>query len=177
MPCSQHNACPHDSSHENGVQIAAPRGEPMLIRELSRDECIALLARNRLAHVACALEGQPYVVPLNFAYDDESIYAFSTVGRKIDWMRQNERVCVEVDELTSSEQWASVIVLGRFKELVDVPKLQGARAHAYRVLSRYAGWWSHAYLRVSGDHEVRALDPVYYRISIDEITGRRATPT
>ena len=146
----------------------------MIIREMPHDECVALLARNRLAHLACASDGQPYVVPLNFAYDDGCIYAFSTVGRKVDWMRQNARVCVEVDELTSPEQWATVIVLGRFKELVDIPELQGARAHAYRVLNPYASWWAPAYLRLPGDREARALDPVYFRIAIDDITGRQA---
>jgi hypothetical protein len=146
----------------------------MVIRELSYDECIALLARNRLARLACASDGQPYIVPLNFAYDDGCIYAFSTVGRKVDWMRQNTRVCVEVDEITSQEQWASVIVLGHFKELVDTPKLHDARTHAYRVLSPHASWWAPAYVRLPGVHEARTLAPVYFRISIDELTGRQA---
>jgi len=45
----------------------------------------------------CA-EGAPYIVPMNFGYKDSCIYLHSsTAGRKIDILRRNDNVCVEVD--------------------------------------------------------------------------------
>lgn len=37
-------------------------------------------------------------------------------------------VCVEVDEVVSPEEWASVIVFGRYEELPDSPEYQPQRA-------------------------------------------------
>ena len=90
----------------------------MVIREMRSDECFQVLARARLARLACAREDQPYIVPVYLAYDAASrcLYGFTTVGQKIEWMRANPKVCVEVDEVASFDQWVSVIVLGRYEE-------------------------------------------------------------
>src|ERR1035438_5020204 len=78
---------------------------------------IELLARARLCRVACAHENQPYVTPMHCAYDDNHLYGFSTLGQKITWLRANPLVCVLVDEIVSPQDWASVIVFGKYEEL------------------------------------------------------------
>jgi nitroimidazol reductase NimA-like FMN-containing flavoprotein (pyridoxamine 5'-phosphate oxidase superfamily) len=35
------------------------------------------------------------------------------------WMRANPLVCVETEEVVSPHQWASVIIFGRYEELLD----------------------------------------------------------
>jgi hypothetical protein len=91
----------------------------MVIREMSKNECRRVLAGARLARLACAHENQPYVVPVYLAYDDVSrcLYGYTTPGLKVEWMRTNPLVCVEVDEVTSHDQWVSVIAFGRYEEL------------------------------------------------------------
>lgn len=91
----------------------------MVIREMSKDECRLVLANTRFARLACTRENQPYIVPVYLAYDEMSrcLYGFTTPGQKVEWMRTNPLVCVEVDEVTSHDQWVSVIVFGRFEEL------------------------------------------------------------
>jgi nitroimidazol reductase NimA-like FMN-containing flavoprotein (pyridoxamine 5'-phosphate oxidase superfamily) len=64
---------------------------------------------------------QPYVVPIYFAYEPDRLYGFSTVGQKVEWMRDNPLVCVEADEVRAHNEWASVVVLGRYEELSDRP--------------------------------------------------------
>jgi nitroimidazol reductase NimA-like FMN-containing flavoprotein (pyridoxamine 5'-phosphate oxidase superfamily) len=90
----------------------------MLIREMNKNECLRVLAGSRLARLACAHENQPYVVPVYLAYDEASrcLYGFTTPGQKVEWMRTNPLVCVEVDEVTSYDQWVSVIAFGRYEE-------------------------------------------------------------
>ena len=61
-------------------------------------------------------ENQPYVVPVYLTYDvlsggEPCLYGFTTPGQKIEWMRANPLVCVEVDEVTAHDQWVSVIAL------------------------------------------------------------------
>ena len=98
----------------------------MAIREMSREECLRVLAGARLARLACAHEGQPYVVPVYLAYHappggEACLYGFTTLGQKIEWMRANPLVCVEVDEVAAYDQWVSVIALGRYEELPETP--------------------------------------------------------
>jgi nitroimidazol reductase NimA-like FMN-containing flavoprotein (pyridoxamine 5'-phosphate oxidase superfamily) len=146
-----------------------------VIRELTREASLDLLARTHLARLACTREGQPYIVPIYFAYNDNCIYSFSTVGQKIEWMRSNPMVCVQMDEVTNSQHWVSIIVSGRFEELPDVDEWRGARAFAYELLRRNAMWWEPGYAKTILHGAPRPLEPVFYRIHIAKITGHRAS--
>ena len=104
----------------------------MVIRELSRVECLRVLAGASLARLACAKENQPYVVPVYLAYDEASgcLYGFTTPGQKVEWMRANPLVCVEVDEIAAHDQWVSVIAIGRYEELPETPVSESSRLRA-----------------------------------------------
>ena len=104
----------------------------MGIHEMSRDECLRVLAGARLARLACARENQPYVVPVYLAYHEASgcLYGFTTPGQKVEWMRANPLVCVELDEIAAYDQWVSVIVTGRYEELPEPSKGEGVRLRA-----------------------------------------------
>jgi uncharacterized protein len=148
----------------------------VLIHVLTRQESLELLARSSLGRLACAQGAQPYVVPVHFAYDDDALYSFATVGQKIEWMRANPLVCVEVDEVVGQQRWVSVIVFGRYEELPDTPEWQGARAVAHTLLRKTAMWWEPAYVESIPGGPPRSLEPVFYRIHVVRTTGRRATP-
>jgi len=114
-------------------------------------------------------------VPFYFAYNNNSLYSFTTVGQKIDWMRANPLVCVEADEVVSPEEWVSVIVFGRYEELPDTPEYQLERAAAYDLLQKKAKWWEPGYVKTIL-HTQHPAVPVFYRIHIVQIAGRHATP-
>lgn len=66
------------------------------IRE--RTSLDAILERAIVCRVALCEEGNPYVVPLLFGYDGRALYLHSAgEGKKVDSLRQNPRVCFEVD--------------------------------------------------------------------------------
>lgn len=149
----------------------------MVIREMTEDECRQALTQLGVGRLACARDNQPYVVPIAFAFDGQHLYGFSTPGRKIDWMRANPRVCVEVDELTSRDTWMSVVVFGRYEELSDTPDTAGVRARAQQILQQRATWWE--YTAIPGAEWRRKagpFTPVYYRIHVDSLSGHRAVP-
>jgi len=97
----------------------------MVIREMSNEECLQILAGARLARLACSHEDQPYVIPVYLGYDKrgQCFYGFTTPGQKIEWMRSNPRVCVEIDEITASDRWWSLVAVGRFEELAEMPSV------------------------------------------------------
>jgi nitroimidazol reductase NimA-like FMN-containing flavoprotein (pyridoxamine 5'-phosphate oxidase superfamily) len=157
--------------------MGGERGDvAVMIQELTRQASLDLLARTRLGRLACAHGTQPYVVPIYFAYHNECLYGFSTVGQKIEWMRANPLVCVEADEVEGPEQWVTVLVFGRYEELPDTPEWASARTVAHALLKQYAVWWEPAYAKTILHGIQRPLVPVFYRIHCHRITGHRATP-
>ena len=146
----------------------------MLIHELKPDECSDVLRRNHLGRLGCARFDQPYIVPVHFSFDAERncLYSFSTIGRKVAWMRENPKICVEVEEITDKNNWTTVLVIGRYEELQREPEDAGARSRAEQLLSQRREWW----LPAAGKTGLREPHGVVvYRITIDELSGRRAT--
>jgi hypothetical protein len=148
----------------------------MLINDMTRQASIDLLTRTRFGRLACAREGQPYISLMYCAYEDNYIYSFSTLGQKIGWMRVNPSVCVEADELVSPQDWATVVVLGKYEELPDTPRCEGSRKRAYDLLQRRPVWWEPGYVKTLLKGKTRPMEFVYFRIHIDQITGHRGAP-
>ena len=146
----------------------------MVIVELDRAACMAMLQTSRIGRLACVREGQPYVVPISFAADGGYLYGFSLVGQKVDWMRENAKVCVQVDELEHPRKWRSVVVYGRYEELLDRVGTKVQRERAWSLLSQHAQWWEPGGLKPVADAPTPHL---FYRIHMEEITGRQAQPT
>lgn len=149
----------------------------MFIHSMTEAECRLALRKARVGRLACAQDNQPYIVPMYFAYSEHHLYAISTIGQKIKWMRANPLVCVQVDELTSADEWMSVIVFGRYEELPDSPDFKHARDQALALLQRRSAWWWEPAC-ICEDHRdsPHSCTPVTYRIHIDHLSGHHATP-
>lgn len=148
----------------------------MHIQAMPEKECLDALARLRFGRLACTYFAQPYIVPIYFAYHEGHLYAFSTAGQKIKWMRANSRVCVEADEIISPARWLSVVVFGNYEELPDTPKYKLVRNLASNMLSQRAKWWKPASVTSPHRRTSDTVAPIYYRIHIDLVTGHRAIP-
>jgi nitroimidazol reductase NimA-like FMN-containing flavoprotein (pyridoxamine 5'-phosphate oxidase superfamily) len=145
----------------------------MLICEMNLQECRDLLARLGNGRLGVARNNQPYVIPIYFAYEPD---AFSTVGQKIEWMRVNPLLCVEADEIVNHNNWASVVVLGRYEELPDKPEYAALRLHAQCVLEKRAMWWQTGYAAAQARRESKPAGPMFYCIHIEDISGHKAVP-
>ena len=142
----------------------------MLIQAMTTEECWAMLARNNIVRLACARDNQPYIVPLRVDLDGQYLYGYTSLGRKIEWMRTNPLVCLECEEVTTDRVWASLIVFGHYQELPDLPEHHDARRVADRLFQKHVMWWEPATVPVGG-HERRL--PILFRVHIDSLTGRR----
>lgn len=138
------------------------RGIP---RDLAREEIEDFLRGQRVARLGCHAGGETYVVPLIYAYEDGAVVAVTTEGRKTAMLRENPRVCVEVDEYDAdgSGSWRSVIAFGTYSELAG-PAIEPALALLRERFARAAG--RTAAPRPLGE------DVVVLRITLDDISGR-----
>ena len=115
----------------------------MTIHELTSAECEEFLRDSTVGRLGCAHRGQPYIVPISlyFGREEKCLYGFSTVGRKIEWMRENPSVCVEVDAISDQYQWTSVLVMGRYEELGASDEQRRARQRALDLFQQQSRWW------------------------------------
>ncbi|MDX2042318.1 MAG: pyridoxamine 5'-phosphate oxidase family protein [Acidobacteriota bacterium] len=91
----------------------------MTFGKLSTEDALKLLGNNKLGRLGCIADGEPYVVPINFFFDGEYLYVHSLAGKKINALRANPRICLQVDEIEDSYHWRSVIVYGNYEEVTD----------------------------------------------------------
>jgi uncharacterized protein len=143
----------------------------MQIRELTSAQCRAMLEATNLGRLACVRYNRPYIVPIYFDYYVDALYSFATVGKKIQWMRTNPLVCVEIDEIVDRFNWTTVVVTGRYEELTKSPAHQAARKRAYLLFENRPDWW---YPAAGKTRSSVIRTPVIYRIQIEGMTGRRA---
>lgn len=63
-----------------------------------REAIAAILEEARVCRIGMCDRNFPYVVPMTFVYRDNSMYLHSArEGRKIEILKRNSRVCIEVD--------------------------------------------------------------------------------
>ena len=92
------------------------------VEELSDSEITEVLGRVRYAHLACCRGSYPYVVPVHYAFEDGSIFIFTTEGKKADIIKENPNVCLQAEEVTDNQHWVSVIVDGVAERLTVGPE-------------------------------------------------------
>ena len=134
-----------------------------------------ILRRGQVLRLAMCRDGQPYLVPLHYAYGDGRIYLHTGhEGLKMEFLAANPRVCFEVSvdvELVPGPaackwncRYRSVLGFGRAFRVED----QAERMRGLLAISRrYAG---------PGPQELPAeacARACVLRIDIDELTGKR----
>jgi nitroimidazol reductase NimA-like FMN-containing flavoprotein (pyridoxamine 5'-phosphate oxidase superfamily) len=141
---------------------------------MSEPACTQLLERAEIGRLACAKGPFPYILPISIAYSGGCLYCFAEPGQKTDWMRANPHVCIQVDEIVTKSAWQSVIAAGRFEELPDTPEWDAERGLAWSLVQRRPNWWQPGALTLPSATSHPPVGPIWYRICLDEITGREA---
>jgi nitroimidazol reductase NimA-like FMN-containing flavoprotein (pyridoxamine 5'-phosphate oxidase superfamily) len=135
------------------------------MKALLEEEARALLSACKIGHLGCVDNGEPYVVPINYVFEDQSIYSHSLPGQKIDVLRAHPRACLQVDEIENDFKWRSVIAFGNFEE-VRVPS--DRRDVLGKLLARFPKLTPVESVMA---RDAGAPDSVVFRIIVDRITG------
>ena len=96
------------------------------VKDMSMGEMQGLLLRVGFGHLGCTRDGHPYVVPMHFAYDGQDIYFITTEGTKTEFIAANHEVCFQVEEITDSSNWRSVMVIGDAHRLTKPDEIERA---------------------------------------------------
>jgi len=163
-------------AHEALGRRCFARYDSAMVGELTRDECLKVLSESFIGRLGCHLDGETYVVPISYAFDGERILGQTTVGKKVEMMRANPSVCVQVDTVNALDDWRSVIVRGSYHELSDGEKPAAARA-LMDALSGHLSAEGRSSRDVTPDKLSGRYQGVVYAIRIEKMTGRYERPT
>ena len=137
------------------------------VQELSDAEAHAFLARHHTGRIAFSHHDRVDIQPISYAYDNGWVLGRTSMGNKLSTLARNPWCVFEVDEVSSSLDWTSVVARGAF-HLLD-PEWGSPDVYSRAlasVESMLAGPFS-------------AADPAPHRnvlfgIYVNELTGRRA---
>ncbi|MDX1582138.1 MAG: pyridoxamine 5'-phosphate oxidase family protein [Thermoanaerobaculia bacterium] len=140
-----------------------------MAREMRSDEIDELLDEQYVARLGCRSGDEIYVVPVAYARDGRAIHVFSYEGRKLEMMRREPRVCVEIDDIEHFGRWRSVIGWGKFEELAGEDRARAKALLARRLEPEIFDSISKKRLEAAMADDPA---PVVFRIRLETITGR-----
>ncbi len=142
----------------------------------SREEINAIIRGSHVCRIALAMDNMPYIIPVSFGYDGESIYIHTAKeGKKINYFKNNNNICFEFErnvklfkDKKNACKWTfsyeSVIGFGVIHELES---LEQREVGLNRIMSQYSRkkW-------VFGEGPLKNIR--VWKIEITSITGKRS---
>jgi nitroimidazol reductase NimA-like FMN-containing flavoprotein (pyridoxamine 5'-phosphate oxidase superfamily) len=141
-----------------------------------KDEILEILSSEKVCRIALSDDLMPYVVPVNYGYENNALYIHSAKsGKKIEIIEKNDAICFEIEKdveivpadnaCTWTTRYVSVIGCGRAELLLDHGSVTDALEVIMRQQSGREGW---SY----GQSQLKNV--VIIKINIDSISGKRS---
>jgi nitroimidazol reductase NimA-like FMN-containing flavoprotein (pyridoxamine 5'-phosphate oxidase superfamily) len=141
------------------------------VKDMTTEEMGALLLRLDFGHLGCTRDGHPYVVPMHYAYDGQDLYFFTTEGTKTEFIAANSEVCFQVEEITDSSNWQSVMVIGAARKLTEPDEAE----HAMQLITERNETLTPALNKTDIGAWHRQSHIAIYRVRTGAIYGRQTT--
>ncbi|MDA9069243.1 pyridoxamine 5'-phosphate oxidase family protein [Algibacter sp.] len=147
-----------------------------MILKLGKSKCRTLLSNNYIGHLAYIYKNRPFVIPVTYYYDDSTnaLFGYSGDGHKINALRINNAVSLEVADIESVNTWKSVSVQGGFYELegstakINLHKFSEGVKDVVRIKEGR----DLKYLSEFSSKIYKEGPPIVFKIDIEELTGR-----
>ena len=142
----------------------------------SREEIDRIIRRSKVCRIALAIDNMPYIVPVAFGYDGESIYIHTAKeGEKINYIKKNNNICFEFEQNVNlfidpdnpckwTFSYESVIGFGNIYELISIEQKE---IGINKIMSQYSEkeW-------VFGEDKLSNI--CVWKIKINSITGKKS---
>jgi len=136
-----------------------------VITTLTDEQVRSLFRSARVARLGCVVNGDPYIIPINYNFDGDCVYSHSLPGMKISGLRENPRACVQVDKIESDLHWRSALAFGNFEEIVK----PGERHEILTGLLKRFPLLTPVEASIAEDAGSQQV--IVFRIRIDKLTG------
>lgn len=146
-----------------------------MTRDLSIEEAETILKEAEFGHIGCNDGFNTYIFSTNYVYDGKCILCQSMPESKIIVMRENNRVCFQVESVNKLNDMASVTILGEYVEIKKVRERYDAlKTFVEKMMHLNVSEeinYLHSQNKFSLNKRNVFYKPVFYKIYIQEIKG------
>lgn len=98
-----------------------------MFKNLEDKEIEFIIENNYIGQLGYVFKKRPYVVPITYYFDKKNniIICYSGDGHKMNAMRKNNAVSLQIGDIESVTNWKSVLIHGSFEQIF------GSTAKAY----------------------------------------------
>ena len=135
--------------------------------KLTERACRALLRRHGAGRIAFTFKDRVDIQPIGYLLDDNWLYGRTSRGTKLVQLKHHPWVAFEVDEIEGPFDWRSVVVKGAVYFL-------NPRGEEHPDYQRALKLFRRRDPRILRDDDPVPDRTIFFRIHIDELTGRAA---
>ena len=140
---------------------------------------VSIIGKAIICRVAMCWQNEPYVIPMNFGYRDNYIYLHSAgEGRKLDILRNNDKVSIEFDvdlELMQSQEacktsmkYKSILIFGT----AVISKGIAEKKRALDIIMHH--YYYHNSLSVFHYPEDALEKVIIIKVKVENMTGKES---
>ena len=149
----------------------------VMIKSLEKAESLKILDDNYIGHLAYVYQNRPFVIPITYYFDAENntIICYSDEGHKINAMRKNPSVSLEVAEIESVNIWQSVLAQGEYEELQGIDSKNSLHdfSNGIKKIINKKEKSNPQFISEFSSKIYSEGIPIVFRINITDITGRQ----
>jgi uncharacterized protein len=147
-------------------------------REITdKSTILEIISKTEICYLGMSRENMPYIVPLNFGYDDNTVYFHcAKQGEKIDILKTNPNVCLvfnidnqlvnDVPQDDWTMYYKSVIAFGKAEFILDIAE----RQKAINLMFHHYGGKDYPLLKPALERTM------FLKVKIDRMTGKGNVP-
>ncbi|MCK0178404.1 pyridoxamine 5'-phosphate oxidase family protein [Flavobacteriaceae bacterium S0862] len=148
-----------------------------MVKNLEKKEIKFILENNYIGYLSYISKSKPYVVPVTYYFDqvNNAIICYSGEGHKITAMRKNNAVSLQVLEVSTVNNWKSVLVHGKFEQHFgsDAKAYLHAFSLGVKDVIMEKEHIKLDYISEFSSKIYKGDNPIVYLIKIEEITGKK----
>jgi uncharacterized protein len=141
-----------------------------------KKEIAAIMKKGVVCRVAFAEKNKPYVLPFNYGFKGRDIYIHcAREGKKLDILKTNKNVCVEIDIESSLVEAGEACRFGyRYKSVVGFGKAvildkTREKTGALGIIMKHITGKTYNKFSVSAVESVKVI-----KIRLDNVTGKKS---
>jgi uncharacterized protein len=135
-----------------------------------------ILSKSLICRIGMICDGIPYIVPLNYGYNKNTIYMHSaSEGKKIDILKKNSNVCFEIEDTTEIIEkdlacdWAT-----KYRSLIGYGTVEIITEYEQKkrgldiIMSQHGSTANNIY------KEEKVKNTVILKLTIERVTGKQS---
>ena len=135
-----------------------------------------ILLKNYICRIALSDNNTPYIIPVNYGYDENNIFIHSAKeGYKLDIIEKNNKVCFEVTDSIDILAAGSACTFGtKYRSVIGFGKIKIVRNTDEKISALRTIMHQHTQNNLWDFNKISLSKIVILEIEIESLTGKKS---